>query len=468
MKKKKINNIKNDTDAIISKKLSNSIEKNIKDNPVSQNGDLFLDENTSLEIEKEFKNISSVKYFSSILNEEILLVGYYRPNFLSLKEQENFNNGINLSEKKNLIKHIYYSLSIPLSPEKLSIENVKDEFKKNKNDFISSKTLKKLNEILNRKNMNSEGYIFLTENERDQLGKDFLINNKRIHLDNYVNQIQLAGVKQEVEFSMEKRYTDYTFDELTKSKNLNTIVYPVFDDEKVKGRSNKSGMQTTDKKQLPLYFWFTIMSICFIASICILIWVFGFVLPASGAANGSFETSSHPIDGALVIQSLFPNAWTFLSHIAASITIFFFLFFMAWRPMKEMVEKRENYIANQISTAEKLNKIADIKLEYATRQELLSYARSNEIIENAIRTVNLKKENIEKEAKLNADEIRNSAIEDTKKIHEKLKNNINDEIVNNSLLIASELLKRNVSSDDNQQFVDDFIKNLESRNKDNV
>lgn len=136
--------------------------------------------------------------------------------------------------------------------------------------------------------------------------------------------------------------------------------------------------------------------------------------------------------------------------------------------MKEMVEKRENYIANQISSAEKLNKVADIKLEYATRQELLSYARSNEIIENAIRTVNLKKENIEKEAKLNADEIRNSAIQDTKKIHEKLRDNINEEIVNNSLLIASELLKRNVSSDDNQQFVDDFIRNLESRNKDNV
>ena len=61
-------------------------------------------------------------------------------------------------------------------------------------------------------------------------------------------------------------------------------------------------------------------------------------------------------------------------------------------PMKEMLEKRHQYIANQISSAEKLNKEADIKLEYATRQELLAYAKSNEIIENAIRTANLRKE----------------------------------------------------------------------------
>ena len=127
-----------------------------------------------------------------------------------------------------------------------------------------------------------------------------------------------------------------------------------------------------------------------------------------------------------------------------------------------MLEKRHQYIANQISSAEKLNKEADIKLEYATRQELLAYAKSNEVFENAIRDINLKKEAAEKEIKLEAAQIRQNAMNDAIKIHENLKTQINDEIVNNSLQIASELLKRNISNDDNQQFVNDFIKNLES------
>ncbi|MBO6021472.1 hypothetical protein J6P11_04155 [bacterium] len=134
--------------------------------------------------------------------------------------------------------------------------------------------------------------------------------------------------------------------------------------------------------------------------------------------------------------------------------------------MKQMLEKRHQYIANQISSAEKLNKEADIKLEYATRQELLAYAKSNEVFENAIRDINLKKEAAEKEIKLEAAQIRQNAMNDAIKIHENLKTQINDEIVNNSLQIASELLKRNISNDDNQQFVNDFIKNLESNKQD--
>ncbi|MBO7043259.1 hypothetical protein J6W34_01740 [bacterium] len=131
-----------------------------------------------------------------------------------------------------------------------------------------------------------------------------------------------------------------------------------------------------------------------------------------------------------------------------------------------MLEKRHQYIANQISSAEKLNKEADIKLEYATRQELLAYAKSNEVFENAIRDINLKKEAAEKEIKLEAAQIRQNAMNDAIKIHENLKTQINDEIVNNSLQIASELLKRNISNDDNQQFVNDFIRNLESNKQD--
>ena len=127
-----------------------------------------------------------------------------------------------------------------------------------------------------------------------------------------------------------------------------------------------------------------------------------------------------------------------------------------------MVEKRQQYIAGQIESAEKMNKEADIKLAYAGKVELSSYIKANQMMEDAIKTSTLKKETIEKEAKENADFIRASAEADAVKIHQKMEENIKKEIVDNSLQIAQELLKRNVSSQDNQQFVDDFIKNLET------
>ena len=48
-----------------------------------------------------------------------------------------------------------------------------------------------------------------------------------------------------------------------------------------------------------------------------------------------------------------------------------------------------------------------------------------------------------------------------------MQSQINKEIANNSIMIASELLKRNLSNDDNEQFVNDFINNINHNNSNN-
>lgn len=232
--------------------IAQSIEEEIKNNPITKDGNLFLDNKISEEICKEFKDSSSIKYFSSTLNKEILLVGYYDPNYEELKNTEEFIPDISLTDKKNLITHIYFSLPLPISD--ISEKNAKDHLRNKSNLKDISKSIKKLVEILERKSMNSQGYIFLNENERDELGEEFLLENKKVNIPNYSFPINIGGVKQDVELQMEQRYKNYTFDELSKFHNLNTIIYPVFPNQKVKGREYKSGMQASDKKQLPLYF----------------------------------------------------------------------------------------------------------------------------------------------------------------------------------------------------------------------
>ena len=460
-----LENISNNLDSveILPDYITDLIEEELSNNPVSETGNLFLDSKLSLEITKKLNNPSSLTYYSKVLDKTILLVGYYAPNFVEIKDKNDFSKTITLNERKEIIQHVYFELPLPSKDfnekEFAQMQANNNAVSTTKNPY--AKTIAKLEQILDRKSMNKEGYIFLNENERDELGEDFLLNTRKVQLEEYASMINIACVKPEIEDEMERRYPEYSFDALNKFKHLNTIIYPLFPNQKVKGREYKAGLQKTDKKQMPMIFWMLICSVCFAASICIIIWTFGFVVPST-ATTGIFYNPNPPVDGALVIQSLFPNAWTFLSHIAASITTFLFVFLFGWRPMKEMLEKRHQYIANQISSAEKLNKEADIKLEYATRQELLAYAKSNEIIENAIRTANLRKETAEKEIKLEADQIRQNAMNDAVKIHENLKVQINDEIINNSLEIASELLKRNISDKDNQTFVNDFIKNLES------
>ena len=114
------------------------------------------------------------------------------------------------SKKKKKAKHdLGVDMKSPISDE----------------DF--QKGVKVLEGILDRKSMNSEGYVFLTENERDELGKEFLLKVHHVELPDYAFKIAIGGVKPEVETEMERRYADYSFDQLTKYKELNTIVYPI-------------------------------------------------------------------------------------------------------------------------------------------------------------------------------------------------------------------------------------------------
>ncbi|MBO7084581.1 ATP synthase F0 subunit B [bacterium] len=143
------------------------------------------------------------------------------------------------------------------------------------------------------------------------------------------------------------------------------------------------------------------------------------------------------------------------------------MFYFGWRPVKSAIEKRENYIASQISNAERLNKEADIKLEYVTQQAAIVYAKSNEMMENVTRTYNLKMEEAEKNAKEEKATILKNAHDEADKIHAQMQSQINKEIANNSIMIASELLKRNLTNEDNEQFVNDFINNISHNNSNN-
>ncbi|MBO6103460.1 ATP synthase F0 subunit B [bacterium] len=143
------------------------------------------------------------------------------------------------------------------------------------------------------------------------------------------------------------------------------------------------------------------------------------------------------------------------------------MFYFGWRPVKSAIEKRENYIASQISNAERLNKEADIKMEYVTQQAAIVYAKSNEMMENVTRTYNLKMEEADKKAKEEKEIILKNAHDDAEKIHASMQSQINKEIASNSIMIASELLKRNISNDDNEQFVNDFINNISHNNSNN-
>ncbi|MBQ5500993.1 MAG: hypothetical protein IIT81_02125 [Mycoplasmataceae bacterium] len=129
MKKEKnpnLENISNNLQAvdILPNYITDLIEEELSNNPVSEDGTIFLDDKLSAEINKKLDNTPSLTYFSKVLDKNILLVGYYAPNFVEIKNKNQFLSNVTLNERKEMIQHVYFE--VPLSENKLDKKEFED------------------------------------------------------------------------------------------------------------------------------------------------------------------------------------------------------------------------------------------------------------------------------------------------------------------------------------------------------
>lgn len=174
-----------------------------------------------------------------------------------------------------------------------------------------------------------------------------------------------------------------------------------------------------------------------------------------------FLTSCSPIQSEDVINSLLPNVWVFLSHITATVILLVIMTSLVWKPSRAALEKRRDYIANQIKEAETLRKNAAKELEAANNKKLEAFSQANEIMNNATNEGYSLKEKLEAEAKMNAKQIRTDAENEAKKIKREIASEMEASIVDNACLLASNLIKQKITKEDNDALINEFIEQME-------
>ncbi len=176
-----------------------------------------------------------------------------------------------------------------------------------------------------------------------------------------------------------------------------------------------------------------------------------------------FLTSCTPIDGQSVIESLFPNLWLFLMHVFATVVLLIIMIWLVYKPTKDSLKKRSEFIQKQIDDAQQLKLNAMKDLEKANETKIQAFNEANEIINNAKEQAYLAKEKIENEAKQVSKQIEIDANNEALKIKERMNKEMNEKIIDIAFSASAALLKKEVSNKDNQKFVDDFIKSIEKQ-----
>ncbi len=178
-----------------------------------------------------------------------------------------------------------------------------------------------------------------------------------------------------------------------------------------------------------------------------------FTIPFLTSCTGSIEG----MEPSQIINNLFPNVWVLIGVLISTIVLFIALIYLVWKPAEKMISKRQEYVMSEIKDAEETKKIADEKLAEALKQTTSANVRANQIISDATsRAKNIVDdafENANKEANI----IKSKALATIRSERIKAEYEIKAKGVDLAFELAQSLMSKNISQEDNQAFVDQFI-----------
>ena len=175
----------------------------------------------------------------------------------------------------------------------------------------------------------------------------------------------------------------------------------------------------------------------------------------------SLSGCSELINAEEIKNKLIPNLGSFLTQLSALIVLIIVVIVFGYKPIKKMVNKRQEYIANEIKEAKEKNQEASNNLAQSNETVLANRRMASEIIDNAKIEAENQKQEILRSAEIEVADMKKRAERDIKQSEEDAKEAIRQKMVEIALDASSELLKRNVNDKDNEKLVDEFIKEID-------
>jgi F-type H+-transporting ATPase subunit b len=135
----------------------------------------------------------------------------------------------------------------------------------------------------------------------------------------------------------------------------------------------------------------------------------------------------------------------------------------AWGPVLESLQQREQFIHKSLSDAKHDRDEAEARLkEYAAKLQS-AHAEAASIIEQARRDSEQLREDLRRRAKTEADTMIQNAERQIGLQTQRAMHDIRQEAANLSVAIASKIIQRNLSKEDNERLIEDALRQVEGR-----
>lgn len=169
-------------------------------------------------------------------------------------------------------------------------------------------------------------------------------------------------------------------------------------------------------------------------------------------------------DGDTFIEKIIPNVWAFLVQFLALVVLIIVFFIVGYKPVRNIIRKRQDHIESQIHEAENRNQMSLQKLSEADATLLESKKEAIKIIDDAKEDALKQKDKIIKQANVEVSEIKDKAQKDIVRDKERAQEEIKRTIINVALDASKQILNREINEADNEKLVDEFINQLNEDN----
>ena len=156
-----------------------------------------------------------------------------------------------------------------------------------------------------------------------------------------------------------------------------------------------------------------------------------------------------------------PDPGLFIWTIATFLVLLFLLQKFAWKPLLQALENRQDMIRQSLDDAEQAKTELQRVQEESSRIVTKARVDADAIIANSRADAAKLQEELRGKARLEADGIIKNAERQIQQQTDRSLAQIREEAVDLSLMVASKLIQRNISKEDNEALIEDTLKQIQ-------
>ncbi|MFD1389536.1 F0F1 ATP synthase subunit B [Alkalibacillus flavidus] len=154
------------------------------------------------------------------------------------------------------------------------------------------------------------------------------------------------------------------------------------------------------------------------------------------------------------------NAGSMIIQLIMFIILLALITKFAWRPLMNVMQEREEHVANEIDTAEKNRQEAERLMQEA--QDELQGTRQNaqKIIEDAKETAKSEQNTMIAEAKEEAQRIKDNARQEIEQEKERAVQALQEQVGTLSVQIASKVIEKELTVDEQEKLINEYLEEV--------